>query len=156
MTEAGPREEICSRHAALLYFCDAIRRLGAGLHLFGDASALATYVPGRERFIRMAATRARDRARLVEAEVGSVLRAVAGRDLEDVARSPGEFLLSAGPPPMDLVIRTGGHRRLSGFLPLQTACAEFSFADTLWPSFARDEFADAHEWYARQERHFGE
>jgi undecaprenyl diphosphate synthase len=45
---------------------------------------------------------------------------------------------------------------LSGFLPLQTAYAEFWFADTLWPDLTHDEFGEALAWYARQERHFGE
>jgi undecaprenyl diphosphate synthase len=160
------RDELCSLHAALLRFCDAIRHLpGIGLHLFGDAPALPSFVPGRERFIRMAAAGAGDGAKLVvhvginysaQSEVGSVLRAVAERGLHDVARAPGEYILSAGLPPVDLVIRTGGQRRLSGFLPLQTAYAELWFTDTLWPAFTREELADALEWYARQERHFGE
>jgi len=161
-----PRDEVRSLHVALLHFCDAIERLpGIGLHLFGDAAALSAYVPGRDRFIGMAGRGTSAGARLVvhvginysaHAEVGSVLRAVAVRGLEAVARAPEEFSLSAGLPPVDLVIRTGGQRRLSGFLPFHTAYAELWFTDTLWPSFTRDEFDDALEWYARQERHFGE
>ena len=161
-----PRDEICSLHDALLYFCDAVQHLpGIGLHLFGDAAALPQYVPGRKRFIGMAAGSVSDGTKLVvhvginysaQAEVGAVLRAVADRGLEAVARAPGEFTLSAGLPPVDLVIRTGGQRRLSGFLPFQTAYAELWFTDTLWPAFTRDELTEALDWYARQERHFGE
>src|SRR5262249_5067203 len=129
-----PRDQVCSLHAALLHLCDGIESLpGIGLHLFGDAVALPEYVPGRERFIGMAGRGTSASARLVvhvginysaHAEVWSVLRAVADRGLAAVARAPEEFILSAGLPAVDLVIRTGGQRRLSGFLPFHVAYAE--------------------------------
>ncbi len=49
-------------------------------------------------------------------------------------------LLSKSIPDLDLIIRTGGSRRLSDFLPLQSAYAELYFTDTLWPEFTKDEF----------------
>jgi undecaprenyl pyrophosphate synthase len=49
-------------------------------------------------------------------------------------------LLSEGISDLDLVIRTGGNRRLSDFLPLQSAYAELYFTDTLWPELGRSEF----------------
>jgi len=90
------------------------------------------------------------------AEVAAILAAVRVHGLDVVAPSPHEFGVSAGLPPIDLVIRTGGQQRLSGFLPLQTAYAELWFTDILWPEFERPEFLDALAWYARQERRFGE
>lgn len=49
-------------------------------------------------------------------------------------------LLSEGISDLDLIIRTGGNRRLSDFLPLQSAYAELYFTDTLWPELGRSEF----------------
>ena len=51
---------------------------------------------------------------------------------------------------------TGGQRRLSGFLPLQTAYAELYFLDTLWADLTADEVRGALRWFAAQERRFGE
>lgn len=161
-----PRDEVDGLHAALLYFCERVRRLsGAGLHLFGDPAGLPAFLPGADEFARMALENACDGARLVvhvgvnysgQAEIMAILRAGRESGFDLVARSPERFGLSAGVPAVDLVIRTGGQRRLSGFLPFHTAYAELWFTDTLWPAFGHDEFLAALEWYARQERRFGE
>ncbi len=59
----------------------------------------------------------------------------------------GEFLDTAGVPDMDLVIRTGGDRRLSNFFPWQTVYADLYFTDVLWPDFDRAEFEKALAYY---------
>ena len=58
-------------------------------------------------------------------------------------------------PPIDLVIRTGGARRISGFFPLLVEYAELYFTDTLWPELTRRELDLAIEWFRRQRRNFG-
>ena len=58
-------------------------------------------------------------------------------------------------PPVDLIIRTGGWRRLSDFVPLASAYAELYFTETLWPDFTLDELDRALEWYSRVQRNFG-
>jgi undecaprenyl diphosphate synthase len=60
-----------------------------------------------------------------------------------------------GLPPPDLVIRTGGDRRHSGFLLYDSEYSEYYFTDTLWPDFDRAEFDRAVEWYANCQRNFG-
>ena len=52
---------------------------------------------------------------------------------------------------VDLVVRWGGRRRLSGFLPVQCAYADFYVIDTLWPDMALEEFIDALRWYEHQD-----
>ena len=52
---------------------------------------------------------------------------------------------------VDLVIRWGGRRRLSGFLPMQCAYADLCVIDTLWPDMQLQEFIDALRWYQRQD-----
>ncbi|MDE7328726.1 MAG: undecaprenyl diphosphate synthase family protein [Clostridia bacterium] len=59
--------------------------------------------------------------------------------------------LSRKIPRIDMVIRWGGMRRLSGFLPLQTVYSDFYVVDDLWPNFQEKHLDDALEWYARQD-----
>ena len=64
-------------------------------------------------------------------------------------------LSTAGLPHPDLLIRTGGERRISNFLLWQLAYTELYFCDTLWPDFNEDELERALHWYAQRERRFG-
>ena len=58
-------------------------------------------------------------------------------------------------PEPDLLIRTGGEKRVSNFLLYQLAYTEFYFCDVLWPQFDAAELDRAFEWYASRERRFG-
>jgi undecaprenyl diphosphate synthase len=58
-------------------------------------------------------------------------------------------------PDPDLLIRTGGERRISNFLIWQMAYTELFFTEALWPDFGTEEFAAALDWYAQRERRFG-
>lgn len=64
-------------------------------------------------------------------------------------------LTTAGIPDPDLLIRTGGEKRLSNFLLWQAAYAELYFTDTLWPDFDKDNLADAIADFQHRERRFG-
>lgn len=67
----------------------------------------------------------------------------------------GHSLQSAGIPDADLVIRSGGERRLSNFLLWQSAYAELVFTDKLWPDFGALDLQAALDEYSRRERRFG-
>lgn len=58
-------------------------------------------------------------------------------------------------PDVDLIIRTGGNRRLSNFLLWQSAYAEIHFTDTLWPDFTAEEFDTCVDLFLGTERRFG-
>ncbi|MEY3000944.1 MAG: hypothetical protein RL648_1158 [Verrucomicrobiota bacterium] len=58
-------------------------------------------------------------------------------------------------PDPDLVIRTSGEHRLSNFLLLQSAYAEYYFAEEFWPDFGPEAFRRAIETYQGRERRFG-
>ena len=58
-------------------------------------------------------------------------------------------------PPLDLLIRTSGERRLSNFLLWQAAYAELLFVDTLWPDFDGAALRDAVADFGRRERRYG-
>ncbi|HEY4943922.1 MAG TPA: isoprenyl transferase [Rhizomicrobium sp.] len=64
-------------------------------------------------------------------------------------------LFTSALPEPDLVIRTSGEHRLSNFLLWQSAYAELSFVDTLWPDFSAEKFAACLEQFALRERRFG-
>jgi len=58
-------------------------------------------------------------------------------------------------PDPDLIIRTGGEKRLSGFLPWQSVYSELFFVDTLWPDFTKEEFDSILAEFATRERRRG-
>lgn len=68
----------------------------------------------------------------------------------DVSTLP-RALRSCGATRLDLVVRWGGRRRLSGFLPIQCAYADIYVIDSLWPDMCEEEFLAALRWYERQE-----
>jgi short-chain Z-isoprenyl diphosphate synthase len=87
-------------------------------------------------------------------------RAGAGASLEDLAQELtvehiAEHLYTRGQPDPDLVIRTSGEQRLSGFLLWQSAHSEFWFCEAYWPDFRRVDFLRALRDYAARERRFG-
>jgi undecaprenyl diphosphate synthase len=57
--------------------------------------------------------------------------------------------------PLDLVVRWGGGRRLSGFLPVQSVYADFYVVDDYWPDFAPSQFEAALTWFREQDRTLG-
>lgn len=65
------------------------------------------------------------------------------------------YLYTAGLPDPDLIIRTSGETRVSNFLLLQGAYAEFVFSPVLWPDFGKADLAAAIAEYARRERRYG-
>ncbi|GAB2482752.1 isoprenyl transferase [Luteococcus sediminum] len=94
--------------------------------------------------------------------VRSLLReqAAKGRSLDEVAESLeidqiGEHLYTKGQPDPDLIIRTSGEQRLSGFLMWQSAHSEFYFCEALWPDFRRVDFLRALRSFSQRERRFG-
>jgi short-chain Z-isoprenyl diphosphate synthase len=66
-----------------------------------------------------------------------------------------EHLYTAGQPDPDLVIRTSGEQRLSGFLLWQSAHSEFYFCEAYWPDFRRVDFLRALRSYGARQRRFG-
>jgi short-chain Z-isoprenyl diphosphate synthase len=66
-----------------------------------------------------------------------------------------EHLYTRGQPDPDLLIRTSGEQRLSGFLLWQSAHSEFHFCDAYWPEFRRTDFLRALRDYAGRHRRYG-
>lgn len=66
-----------------------------------------------------------------------------------------KYLVTAGIPDPDLLIRTSGEERISNYLLWQSAYTEFVFSDVLWPDFRKPEFRAALAEYARRDRRYG-
>lgn len=101
------------------------------------------------------------RQELVEAVRGILLEAEAqGRTVGEVASSLSDaditsHLYTRGQPDPDLVIRTSGEQRMSGFMMWQAAHSEFYFCEAFWPDFRRVDFLRALRSYAQRERRRG-
>lgn len=66
-----------------------------------------------------------------------------------------DALYTSGQPDPDLLIRTGGERRLSNFLLWQASYAELYFTDVKWPDFDKQQFQQAIEYFIGRQRRFG-
>lgn len=66
-----------------------------------------------------------------------------------------DYLDTAGTPPPDLLIRTGGVVRLSNFMLWQSAYTEIYAVETLWPDFTPRQLRNALNWFSNVERRFG-
>jgi len=83
-----------------------------------------------------------------------------GADLEAVVEgitplAIDDYLYTVGLPDLDLIIRTSGEIRLSGFLLWQSAHSEFYFSDVNWPEFRRIDFLRAVRSFQQRSRRFG-
>lgn len=73
------------------------------------------------------------------------------KSADGVKNKIGNNIKSSDISRVDLIIRWGGRRRLSGFLPVQSIYADFYVIDDYWPDFKPDHFYDAVNWYDKQD-----
>jgi undecaprenyl diphosphate synthase len=109
----------------------------------GLTLVIAAAYGGRWDIVQAAASLAR-RVESGEMEAGSIDEAT----LSDA-------LSLAGMPDPDLLIRTGGERRISNFLLWNLAYAELWFTDCLWPDFGETQFDEALRYFASRQRRYG-
>jgi len=138
----GALDLLPSRTSAVLKEAAAATAHRAGLHVnvavgYGGRQEIADAVRS------LLQQHAADGATLEE--VASVL------DVDHIA----EHLYTRGQPDPDLVIRTSGEQRLSGFLLWQSAHSEFYFCEAYWPDFRRTDFLRALRAYSVRSRRFG-
>ena len=95
-------------------------------------------------------------------EIVNAIREVANKVKNNIISSKNideniinEHLYTRNLPNVDLLIRTGGEKRVSNFLLWQIAYAEMYFTDVLWPDFKREDFMKALDDYQKRERRFG-
>jgi undecaprenyl diphosphate synthase len=93
-------------------------------------------------------------ARAVRAAVRDIAAGTLSADELDVDRLNG-YLPTSMLPPLDLLIRTSGERRISNFMLWEMAYAELIFIDVAWPEFRREHLYRCLDQYAGRERRFG-
>ena len=134
----GDRERLAPDIVTLIDNTEALTAANTGLNL-----SVALSYGGRAE-IAGAARRIAEAAAAGRLHVGDIDEALFAR-----------YLLTAGMPDPDLVIRTSGEQRLSNFLLWQTAYSEFVFIDTLWPDFAKADLERALSEFHGRERRYG-
>lgn len=93
-----------------------------------------------------------------QAEIADAFKLMMADDIKPEEVTPekiSEYLYTADLPPVDLVIRTSGEHRTSGFMLWRAAYTELYFSDKFWPEFTIDDLEAAFAEYARRERRFG-
>ena len=89
-------------------------------------------------------------------EIVRAIRRLVADDPATIDATKVQAALDTGDlPPVDLLIRTSGEKRLSNFMLWQAAYAELLFVDTLWPDFGAAELRSAVSAYGLRERRFG-
>lgn len=137
-----PSEQKLAFTAATVTFAEEIARRGAAVLVVGDETSAqfpAALAPFRQR-----------------QGVGIKVNLLVNYGWEwDVAGIKDGGLRSAAVSRLDLIVRWGGGRRLSGFLPLQSVYADFYVCDDYWPDFQPTQFHAALAWFRRQDRTLG-
>ena len=147
---------------------DALHKNNVAIRAMGDIEALPEKVC-RECLAAMEKTGSNTGLKLNiglnyggRAETLHAVKSIAGDiisgklNIEDIDEgSMMQRLYTSGLPDVDLVIRTGGEKRLSNFMLLQSAYAELIFTDTLWPDFSDECYIAALEEFAHRNRRYG-
>ncbi len=149
-----PREELRILRALSIMAFERIRRDPRVVG--GEARIIVLGNPGLVGDdVREAAFRAMKESRWGTKYVLTVLYCYSGAWESELVMKGYYFPSKTHLPPVDLIIRTGGYRRISGFLPFLTEYSELYVSDVLWPDASPFLFDDALEWYRSVERNFG-
>ncbi len=146
------------------YFAENVKKLykkGAAVKVIGDISVLPQDIQRLLTDGEKNSPRSAEFTLIFAINYGAraeILRAVrlAKEQKEEIdADGFARLLYTDGIPDPDLIIRTGGEKRLSNFLMYQAAYAELYFSDTLFPDFSDGEFDKALDDFSHRERRFG-
>jgi undecaprenyl diphosphate synthase len=89
------------------------------------------------------------------AEIVQAARAIAASHEEITEKSFSQYLWTAGMPDPDIIVRTGGQRRLSNFLTWQSTYSEFFFLNEYWPAFSEASLDAVLNEFTSRKRNFG-
>ena len=152
-----PARDVAARESGRRTFLRRIAALGGGV--VATAGALRT--EGRTGMQVNVAVGYGGRQEIADAVRKLLLQhAETGTSIEELAEfldvdHIAAHLYTSGQPDPDLVIRTSGEQRLSGFLLWQSAHSEFYFCEAYWPDFRKVDFLRAIRAFAARNRRFG-
>jgi len=163
-----PKEEIDGLFRLLERFIDdevhKLKDSGVCIHIIGDISKFSSTLQNKILMTCEKTSRNSDLHLAIAMNYGGrdeiirVAKKIAQTGLspeeitEDVIKS---HLDTAFMPDPDLLVRTGGEKRISNFLLWQMAYTEMYFCDILWPDFDEKALDDAIAWFSTRERRFG-
>ena len=160
-----PKEELEGLYSLFRkYFAENVKKLykkGAAVKVIGDISVLPQDIQRLLTDGEKNSPRSAEFTLIFAINYGAraeILRAVrlAQEQKEEIdADGFARLLYTDGIPDPDLIIRTGGEKRLSNFLMYQAAYAELYFSDTLFPDFSDGEFDEALDDFSHRARPFG-
>jgi undecaprenyl diphosphate synthase len=144
----------------------ALASAGVRLKVIGDVAGFAPELQTRIRAAEAATQKNQAITLVVAANYGGrwdVLQAVKqwrqqnpAVDIDQLTQGGiDQYLSTSGMPEPDLVIRTGGEKRISNFLVWQIAYSELHFSDVLWPDFSSFDLDKALEWFSQRQRRYG-
>lgn len=138
-----------------------IHKKGIKLNIIGERSKLSKEL---RKKIREAEALTRDNTKGVlnlavsysgRMEILQTVKRIIKEELPITEKSFKNCLYTAETPYPDLVIRTGGEKRLSNFLTWQSAYSELYFSEKMWPAFTEKDLEEAFKEYTNRERRFG-
>jgi undecaprenyl diphosphate synthase len=138
-----PRAQVKAFREAAVQAVEVIKGLDASLLIVGDTSS-SLFPPELLPYTR------RTRFGRGTMKINVLVNYGWRWDLDQAALG-GRAIGSHGVSPIDLVVRWGGRRRLSGFLPVQCAYADIFVVDDLWPDFKSEHIDAALKWYSKQD-----
>lgn len=165
-----PAEEVSTLMGLFVQYLEkemaALAVAGVRLRVIGDVTGFAPELQARIHAAELATRDNQAITLMVAANYGGrwdMVQAVKSwqaahpdSSIDQLTQGQLELHLStAGAPDVDLLIRTGGERRISNFMLWQVAYAELYFSEVLWPVFDQTELDSALRWYAARERRFG-
>jgi len=149
-----PKQQVAAFQSACIKFIDWIKEKDVSILAVGDASSpffpegLKCYtVPEKDRGGKLRLNFLVNYSWKWDLNVALANSRNKQPGKRDILESIGSKHVSR----IDLVIRWGERRRLSGFLPIQSAYADIFVVDELWPDFSLEQFYRALRWYERQD-----
>ncbi|MBA3724265.1 MAG: di-trans,poly-cis-decaprenylcistransferase [Candidatus Levybacteria bacterium] len=137
---------------------------GVKIQLLGDYKAFPKdLVAGLEKMVDQSKSNSKITINLAlnyggRAELVRAVQEIVSEDVKSPAINDElitQHLYTKNQPDPDLIIRTGGEQRLSGYLPWQSIYSELYFTNTYWPDFDEEALDNALEEYANRNRRFG-
>jgi undecaprenyl diphosphate synthase len=134
------------------------RRSGLDRDILAIVDEAEARTAANDRFFLQVAFNYGGRADIVDAARRFAAQVLEGRtDLASLDEAEFESrLTTAGAPPPDLIVRTGGEQRLSNFLLWECAYAELVFQDVFWPDYGPEILKAAIADYRSRERRYGQ
>jgi undecaprenyl diphosphate synthase len=139
----------------------AIRKKDLRVRVAGDISRFTPKMQKAIRDIEKETSKNAPRTLVIalsyggQVEILSAINTLLKKDKKNITKEDLEKEMWIGDVYPDMILRTGGEKRLSNFMPWQSVYSELFFTNTLWPALSAEEFSDILIEYSKRKRNFG-